>query len=191
MSNNGTVVTVTDDLLGHATDGVLTLTLNHPAVRNALSADMLGALRRMLQHAEESDAVRVVLTGSGGAFCVGGDLTRLATGESIFGPADEPQIRLANQRSAQRATVVRLHELGKPTVARLEGAAVGAGLGLALACDLRSSATTLNTSFARLGLAGDFGATWLLATSSVLLGRPSCSTSPNRSPRSEPKASAC
>ena len=165
MSNNGPLATGTAHLLATLDAGVLTLTLNRPEVRNALSAPMLDGLARMLEHAERDEAVRVVvLTGAGGTFCAGGDLTRFARGESIFGPADEPATRLANQRAAQRATVVRLHELTKPTIAVIENAAVGAGLGLALACDLRYAATsaTLRTGFARLGLAGDFGCTWLL-----------------------------
>jgi enoyl-CoA hydratase/carnithine racemase len=165
MSNNETIDTGTDHLLAAQEAAVLTLTLNRPEVRNALSAPMLGALSRMLRHAETSPDVRVVvLTGSGAAFCAGGDLTMLARGESMFGPSDEPHSRLANQILIQRATVVRLHRLSKPTIAVLPGPAVGAGLGLALACDLRygGPTTTLGTGFGRLGLAGDFGCTWLL-----------------------------
>jgi 2-(1,2-epoxy-1,2-dihydrophenyl)acetyl-CoA isomerase len=165
MSNNAAMDTGTDHLLAAQEAAVLTLTLNRPEVRNALSAPMLGALSRMLKHAETSPDVRVVvLTGSDAAFCAGGDLTMLARGESMFGPTDEPHSRLANQILVQRATVVRLHRLSKPTIAVLPGPAVGAGLGLALACDLRygGPTTTLGTGFGRLGLAGDFGCTWLL-----------------------------
>lgn len=165
MSNNDPLATGTDHLLATQDAGVLTLTLNRPEVRNAFSMAMLDGLARMLDHAERDETVRVVvLTGAGGTFCAGGDLTRFARGESIFGPADEPDTRLANQRAAQRATVVRLHQLRKPTIAVIENAAVGAGLGLALACDLRyaGASATLRTGFARLGLAGDFGCTWLL-----------------------------
>lgn len=165
MSNNDPLATGTDHLLAAQDGGVLTLTLNRPEVRNALSGPMLDGLARMLEYAERDESVRVVvLTGADGTFCAGGDLTRLARGESIFGPADEPQTRRANHRAAQRATVVRLHTLAKPTIAVIRNAAVGAGLGLALACDLRYAAAsaTLRTGFAHLGLAGDFGCTWLL-----------------------------
>lgn len=167
MSNisSGVVATGTGHLLAERAGGVLTLTLNRPRVRNAFSREMLEALAAMLDFAAAADDVRVVvLAGAGGTFCAGGDLTMLAAGESIFGPADAPAVRLASQKALQRATVVRLREIGKPSIALIEGAAVGAGLGLALACDLRYAGTsaTLCTGFGRLGLAGDFGCTWSL-----------------------------
>lgn len=171
MSENGLAAplepldTGTGDLLAAQGSGVLRLTLNRPEVRNAMSLPMLDALAAMLDRAERSDDVRVVvLGGAGGAFCAGGDLAMLARGESIYGPAGDPAARLARQKATQRATVVRLHELTKPTVALVEGAAVGAGLGLALACDLRyaGASATLRTGFGRIGLAGDFGCTWFL-----------------------------
>lgn len=159
------VETGTGHLLASLASGVLTLTLNRPEVRNAFSREMLEALAAMLDLAARREDVRVVvLAGAGGVFCAGGDLAKLAAGESIFGPAGDPAVRLSAQQALQRATVVRLHEMSKPTVALIEGAAVGAGLGLALACDLRyaSASATLRTGFGRLGLAGDFGCTWLL-----------------------------
>ncbi|MFF5257922.1 enoyl-CoA hydratase/isomerase family protein [Actinomadura viridis] len=160
-----TVETGTAHLLATRAGGVLTLTLNRPEVRNAFSREMLEGLAAMLDLAASDEEVRVVvLTGAGGTFCAGGDLTKLAAGESIFGPADAPAVRLASQKALQRATVVRLRELDKPSIAVIEGAAVGAGLGLALACDLRyaGASATLRTGFGRLGLAGDFGCTWAL-----------------------------
>ncbi|MFB4298699.1 enoyl-CoA hydratase/isomerase family protein [Actinomadura sp. NTSP31] len=167
MSSNsgGAVATGSAHLRAARAGGVLTLTLNRPEVRNAFSREMLDGLAAMLDLAAGADDVRVVvLAGAGGTFCAGGDLARLAAGESIFGPPDAPDVRLAAQKALQRATVVRLRELGKPSVALVEGAAVGAGLGLALACDLRYAAAsaTLRTGFGRLGLAGDFGCTWAL-----------------------------
>lgn len=159
------MATGTAHLLAARTGGVLTLTLNRPEARNAFSREMLDGLAAMLDYAAAADDVRVVvLAGAGGTFCAGGDLTLLAAGESVFGPADAPAVRLASQKALQRATAVRLHELGKPSVALIEGAAVGAGLGLALACDLRyaGASATLRTGFGRIGLAGDFGCTWSL-----------------------------
>ncbi|TDC57448.1 enoyl-CoA hydratase [Actinomadura sp. KC345] len=161
----GAVETGTGHLLATTASGVLTLTLNRPDVRNAFSREMLEALAAMLDLAATSDDVRVVvLEGAGGVFCAGGDLGMLAAGASIFGPAGEPEARLAAQKALQRATVARLNEMGKPTIALIDGPAVGAGLGLALACDLRyaGASATLRTGFGRLGLAGDFGCTWLL-----------------------------
>ncbi|MFB4309429.1 enoyl-CoA hydratase/isomerase family protein [Actinomadura sp. GTD37] len=161
----GAVETGTGHLLASRASGVLTLTLNRPEARNAFSREMLEALAAMLDLADRAEDVRVlVLRGAGGVFCAGGDLGMLAAGESVFGPAGEPAVRLAAQKALQRATVARLHAMGKPSIALIDGPAVGAGLGLALACDLRyaSPEATLRTGFGRLGLAGDFGCTWLL-----------------------------
>jgi 2-(1,2-epoxy-1,2-dihydrophenyl)acetyl-CoA isomerase len=167
MSNHSgeALPTGTRHLLAARAGGVLTLTLNRPEARNAFSREMLDGLAAMLDFAAASGDVRaVVVAGAGGAFCAGGDLAKLAAGESIFGPADDPGARLAAQKALQRATVVRLRRLDKPSVALVDGAAVGAGLGLALACDLRYAGTsaTLRTGFGRIGLAGDFGCTWQL-----------------------------
>ncbi|MFC5748326.1 enoyl-CoA hydratase/isomerase family protein [Actinomadura rugatobispora] len=157
--------TESDELLVTLDAGVLTLVLDRPASRNALSLRMLDALAAALDDGLEREDVRViVLTGAGSAFCAGGDVATFARGESIFGPMDEPGQRLKRQTESQRATVVRLWESPKPTIALLNGPVVGAGLGLALACDLRIAAASavLRTGFVRVGLAGDFGCSWLL-----------------------------
>jgi 2-(1,2-epoxy-1,2-dihydrophenyl)acetyl-CoA isomerase len=154
-----------DELLVTLDAGVLTLTLNRPEARNALSLSMLDALAAAIDSGLDSTDVRViVLTGVGSAFCAGGDVATFARGQSIFGPMDEPEQRITRQIQSQRATVVRLWESPKPTIALLNGPVVGAGLGLALACDLRFAAESafLRTGFTRVGLAGDFGCTWLL-----------------------------
>ncbi|MET0767639.1 MAG: enoyl-CoA hydratase-related protein, partial [Aeromicrobium sp.] len=122
-------------------------------------------LAACLDVAEERRDIRVVvITGAGGVFSAGGDVTLMAKGESIFGRREDPDARLAAQIEAQRRTVVRLSELSVPSIAVLPGAAVGAGLALALACDLRygGESATLMTGFVRVGLAGDFGCSWLL-----------------------------
>jgi 2-(1,2-epoxy-1,2-dihydrophenyl)acetyl-CoA isomerase len=146
-------------------DGVLTVSFARPAVRNTLSLGMLTGLAAALESAETRDDVRVlVLTGNGSTFCAGGDLGLMAQGGSIFDLGDDLAARAQHQVDVQRATVVRLRECSKPTVAVVRGAAVGAGLGLALACDIRYMASTavLMTGFARAALAGDFGCSWLL-----------------------------
>jgi 2-(1,2-epoxy-1,2-dihydrophenyl)acetyl-CoA isomerase len=154
-----------DELLVTLDAGVLTLALNRPEARNALSLSMLDALAAAIDGGLDRADVRViVLTGVGSAFCAGGDVATFARGQSIFGAMDEPEQRIARQIESQRATVVRLWESPKPTIALLNGPVVGAGLGLALACDLRYAAesASLRTGFTRVGLAGDFGCTWLL-----------------------------
>jgi 2-(1,2-epoxy-1,2-dihydrophenyl)acetyl-CoA isomerase len=154
--------TGTQDLLVRVEDGVAVLTMNRPERRNALSPAMLEALARALEQAEESaDVACVVLTGAGGAFCAGGDVKAMA--ESNGTEVDYDAL-VAAQRRSQRATSGRLHAMPKPTIAALPGAAAGAGLALALACDLRIAArgAVLTTAFARVGLAGDYGGTWFL-----------------------------
>jgi 2-(1,2-epoxy-1,2-dihydrophenyl)acetyl-CoA isomerase len=157
--------TGTDQLLASLDGGVLTLTLNRPTARNAYSLELLDALGATLDAAADDDRVRVlVITGAGDSFCAGGDVKVMARGESLFGPMDDLEARRARHAASQRATTVRLAEFSKPTVALVNGSAVGAGLALALACDLRWAAESavLRTGFTRAGLAGDFGCTWLL-----------------------------
>lgn len=155
--------TKTEDLLATKTDGILVLTMNRPDRRNALSKAMLGAMAECLAEAEADPDIRVVvLTGAGGAFCAGGDVKAMAEG----GAADIGiDTAIHNQRLSQRATSGRLHTMPKPTIAALPGAAAGAGLALALACDLRIMAETaiMTTAFARVGFSGDYGGTYFLS----------------------------
>jgi 2-(1,2-epoxy-1,2-dihydrophenyl)acetyl-CoA isomerase len=156
------IETGTQDLLARVEDGVAVLTMNRPERRNALSAAMLEALAAALENAETNPEIAcVVLTGAGGAFCAGGDVKAMAESNDASMDYDA---RVAVQRRNQRATSGRLHTMPKPTIAALPGAAAGAGLALALACDLRIAARSavLTTAFARVGLAGDYGGTWFL-----------------------------
>ena len=155
------IETGTDHLLARVEDGVAVLTMNRPERRNALSEQMLAGLATTLARVEADDAVgAVVLTGAGGAFCAGGDVKGFAE-RSPGAPGASAQ-RL--QQASQRATSGRLWRMPKPTVAVLPGAAAGAGLSLALACDLRyaASSAVLTTAFARVALAGDYGSAWFL-----------------------------
>ena len=156
--------TGTPDLLAALDEGVLTLTLNRPEARNAMSEAMNHALAQQLAWAELEPSVKcVVLTGAGKGFCAGGDVKGMAarSGESTAVTADEA---IHRQRVNQRETAGRLFKMPKPTLASLPGAAAGAGLGWALACDLRIMARSaiLTTAFARVGFSGDFGGTYFL-----------------------------
>ncbi len=155
----------TDDLLVDLTESVATFTLNRPERLNAFSLDMIGALGVGLAIAESDPEVRaVVLTGSGRGFCAGGDVQNQrarATGERTRETFEQHFDRL---RTSQAATSLRLHRMTTPTVAAINGPAAGAGLSLALACDLRIAARSakLTTAFARVGFSGDYGGSWFL-----------------------------
>jgi 2-(1,2-epoxy-1,2-dihydrophenyl)acetyl-CoA isomerase len=156
------VETGTDDLLASVGDGVAVLTMNRPERRNALSPAMLDALARVLREVElDEDVGCVVLTGAGGAFCSGGDVKAMAEGAGADVPFDA---RVHRQRVNQRETSGRLHRMPKVTIAMIGGPTAGAGLSLALACDLRyaSRGAILTTAFAGVALAGDYGGTWFL-----------------------------
>ena len=157
--------TGTGDLLASLEEGVLTLTLNRPEARNAMSRAMVDALTDRLAWAEVEPSVKcVVLTGAGKGFCAGGDVKGMASrGDGTVGDNTiDGAIHL--QRIKQRATAGKLFKMPKPTIASLPGAAAGAGLSLALACDLRIMASTaiMTTAFARVGFSGDYGGTYFL-----------------------------
>ena len=131
--------TGTTDLLASLDEGVLTLTLNRPEARNAMSRAMNQALARQLAAAALEPNVRcIVLTGAGKGFCAGGDVKAMAA--SADGTVGEATIDEAihRQRVNQRETAGALFQMPKPTLAALPGPAAGAGLSLALACDLAS-----------------------------------------------------
>jgi len=157
--------TGTTDLLASLNENVLTLTLNRPEVRNAMSGTMTSALAQQLEKAELDPAVKcIVLTGAGKGFCAGGDVKGMASrGDGTVGD-NTIDSAIHRQRINQRATSGKLFKMPKPTIASLPGAAAGAGLALALACDLRIMASTavLTTAFAKVGFSGDYGGTYFL-----------------------------
>jgi 2-(1,2-epoxy-1,2-dihydrophenyl)acetyl-CoA isomerase len=157
--------TGTTDLLASLDDNILTLTLNRPEVRNAMSAAMTSALAEQLAKAELDPAVKcIVLTGAGQGFCAGGDVKGMAARGDATAGDNTIDAAIHRQRVNQRATAGKLFTMPKPTLAALPGAAAGAGLSLALACDLRIMADTavLVTAFARVGFSGDYGGTYFL-----------------------------
>jgi 2-(1,2-epoxy-1,2-dihydrophenyl)acetyl-CoA isomerase len=157
--------TGTEDLLADLDEGVLTLTLNRPQARNAMSDAMNQALGRQLAAAELDPAVKcIVLTGAGQGFCAGGDVKGMNERNSGGGRSVSLDEAIHAQRVNQRATAGKLFKMPKPTIAALPGAAAGAGMSLALACDLRilGANAFLTTAFAKVGLAGDYGGTYFL-----------------------------
>jgi 2-(1,2-epoxy-1,2-dihydrophenyl)acetyl-CoA isomerase len=159
-----TAPTDTQDLLVSLDDGVLTLTFNRPEARNALTPAMIVRLGEELRDAElNPDVGCIVLTGAGGAFCAGGDVKAMAAGHQPGRPVD-PVLRMERQRIDHRATSLRLYQMSKPTLAAIPGPAAGAGFSFALACDMRIAADTavMTTAFAKVGLTGDYGGTYLL-----------------------------
>ena len=157
--STGVIDTGTDHLLADLTGGILTLTFNRPEARNALSSELLQALGSQLADGEINPEVRcVVITGTGAAFCAGGDVKAMSETNSN-GAKSTLDTLIQRQRLNQRAISGRLYKMPKPTLAVLPGPAAGAGLSIALACDLRimSSTAFMTTAFAKVGFAGDYG----------------------------------
>jgi 2-(1,2-epoxy-1,2-dihydrophenyl)acetyl-CoA isomerase len=154
--------TGTGQLLASVHDGVLAITLNRPEARNTLSVELSTALRAMIKLAGEDPTVRaVMLTGAGNAFCAGGDVKGMGENRKTAMTPDE---RLADLKFRQMASTGAILALRKPTIAALPGPAVGAGLALALSCDIRLAATSafVSTGYSRVALSGDYGIAWLL-----------------------------
>jgi len=156
------VETGTDQLLCEVEDHVATVSFNRPDKRNALGGIVTPALRDILLVLEADSDVRVIiLTGVGKAFCAGGDVKGMGGGAPDERSVDE-KIRELQHR--QQTLTLRLYELPKPTIAALPGAAAGAGMSIALACDLRIGSTTAfyAPGFGAVGLSGDYGGSWQL-----------------------------
>ncbi len=158
--------TGTEELLCSIEDRVATVTLNKPQKRNALGDILTPALREILLVLEADKRVgAVMLTGAGKAFCAGGDVSEMGSG-SKTPPEEKPTTEeaVANLTRKQEALTLRLYELSKPTIAALPGPAAGAGLSIALACDLRIAARDafILTAFINIGLSGDYGSSWFL-----------------------------
>jgi enoyl-CoA hydratase/carnithine racemase len=154
--------TGTTDLLCSVADGVATLTFNRPEAKNALSNPMSQGLIKMLKHCNEDPSIRVILlTGAGGAFCAGGDVKNMGDRRS---PTITPEERLKEMKARHRGVGGQIVASPKPTIAAVAGPAVGAGLAIALACDVRIAAQSafLSGGYSKIGLSGDYGIAWLL-----------------------------
>ena len=165
-----------DTLFEMRPGGVALITLNRPERLNSMGGDLMPLFAEYLEQCEKDSAVRcVAVTGAGRAFCAGGDvggMQRRNSAESAPSEDSNPAVALvaslqrtvADLRVLQRATSLRLHRMPKPTVAIVNGHAVGAGMSLALACDIRlcSSTAKFGTAFRNIALSGDFGGSYFL-----------------------------
>lgn len=157
-------MTDSSPLLRSLDQGVLTLTLNRPDFLNALNASLVGELRAALDAAaRDAEVGAIVLRGAGRGFSAGGDLREGATARWTGDAANAHEEWRDSLRGAMEVSRL-LHQLPKPTIAMVRGPAAGAGLSLALACDLRIASTTaiLTTAFVKVGFSGDFGITYFL-----------------------------
>jgi 2-(1,2-epoxy-1,2-dihydrophenyl)acetyl-CoA isomerase len=175
-----------DVLFDKRPDGVAVITLNRPDSLNAMGGNLMPLLAKYLAQCFNDTSVRcAVLTGAGRAFCAGGDVKGMAarpggnplpaTGEGASAPAAkgdggrpsvfnllDPSVGLLRQSQLETSYV--LHTMPKPTIAMVNGHAVGAGLSLALACDLRvaSDRAKFGTAFRNVALSGDYGGSFYL-----------------------------
>jgi enoyl-CoA hydratase/carnithine racemase len=140
------------------TDGIATLTLHRPDRLNAVDSRMLGEMIAALDRADDDDAVRaVIVTGAGRAFCAGADLS---SGGRTFAPESTAE----EHRDGGGQVTLRLFDLKKPVIAAINGPAVGFGITMTLAMDIRiaSSAARIGFVFARRGVVPEAASTWFL-----------------------------
>ena len=152
---------MTDEVLTELDNGLFIITLNRAQRRNAISPTMIRAIGEAANRAATDDAVRAVLIrGAGGYFCVGGDVQRMT--EAVA----PPSFKELHDDLVRRVEITKsVYNIPKPVVAQVDGAAAGAGLGLALACDFQIVADNakLTTAFAKIGLSGDFATAYYVA----------------------------
>ena len=163
-----TIETGTEELLCRLEDKVAIITLNRPKKKNALSDHLTPALRQTLLDLETKREVGCILiTGSGDAFCAGGDIGGMGGNASkdeevSERPTAEERVRALIHK--QETLTLRLADHAKPTIAALPGVAAGAGLCIALACDIRVACRSafVTTAYRNIGFSGDYGGSWLL-----------------------------
>lgn len=160
-----TIDTGTHELLCEIRDRVAVITLNRPEARNALSDHLTPALRTMIRVCGENrDVGALLITGAGTAFCSGGDVKGMGAHRKQSTLDMSFDERVADLQERQRLLTGALVAVRKPTIAALPGPAAGAGLAIAMACDIRIAAQSafVSTGYLRVGLSGDYGIAWLL-----------------------------
>lgn len=172
MSERRELETGTQDLLGWVEDGVAVLSFNRPASRNALSDSMYAGFDMALPVIATDPTIGcLVITGEGGAFNAGGDVKGFAEGhkrdenrEAGSATRQSTTVAIDHLRKLHAQTTLAIHRLPKITVAAIPGAAAGAGLSFALACDFRvaTEKAILVTAFSKIGASGDFGGSYFL-----------------------------
>jgi enoyl-CoA hydratase/carnithine racemase len=160
-----TIDTGTSELLCEIRERVAVITLNRPEARNALSDRLTPALRSMIKTCGENpDVGALLITGAGTAFCAGGDVKGMGANRDPKRQAMPFDDKVADLQERQRLLTGALVSVRKPTIAALPGAAAGAGLAIAMACDIRVAAESafVTTGYLKVGLSGDYGMAWLL-----------------------------
>jgi enoyl-CoA hydratase/carnithine racemase len=165
MTTEVAVDTGTDELLCAIRGRVAVITLNRPEVRNALSDDLTPALRTMIKVCGENpDVGALLITGAGAAFCAGGNIKGMGAHRDKKKLEMSYDEKVSDLQERQRLLTGALISVRKPTIAALPGPAVGAGLAIAMACDIRIAAQSafVSTGYRRVALSGDYGIAWLL-----------------------------
>ena len=148
------------DLIESADNGITTLTLNRPERLNALSSEMTAGLTEALERlATDRECGAIVIAGAGRGWCAGGDVKTM----EARGQGQTVEDRAEGLRRSHRLPLL-IRTVPKVVIAMINGPVAGAGLGLALACDLRVAgrAARFGTAFARIGYSGDYGGSWSL-----------------------------
>lgn len=165
MTTETTIDTGTSELLCVVRDRVAIITLNRPEARNSLSDNLTPALRTMIRTCGEDPTIgALLLTGAGAAFCAGGNVKGMGAHRDKAKLEMSFDAKVADLQERQRLLTGALVAVRKPTIAALPGPAVGAGLAIAMACDIRIAAQSafLATGYNRVALSGDYGIAWLL-----------------------------
>src|SRR5215468_9550271 len=165
MTTQARIDTGTDELLCAIRERVAIITLNRPEARNAMSDNLTPALRTMIRTCGENPDVGVLLiTGAGKAFCAGGNVKGMGAHRDRKKLEMSYDEKVADLQERQRLLTGALVSVRKPTIAALPGAAAGAGMALAMACDIRIAAQSafMATGYRNVALSGDYGIAWLL-----------------------------